>query len=159
MCYGKVLCRIWVCTPFDSIAFLTDYLEELFPEGVTLYPKDNLYKKYKQRILVETLGSAVSNCWYMYMLEISGILRIKTKKKSWNFQSSNNYIESSTIYRYSYTADLIFARFTQIGLVPSASEKCLLLNYKRSLICFLCSSTRSRTFLYCYWCLQRLVGI
>ena len=45
---------------FDSIVFLTDYLEELFPKGVVLYPKDNLYKKYKQRILVETLGSAVS---------------------------------------------------------------------------------------------------
>ena len=28
---------------------------------------------------------------------------------------------------------------------------------KRSLISFFCSSTRSHTFLYCYWCLQRLV--
>ena len=28
---------------------------------------------------------------------------------------------------------------------------------KRSPITFFCSSTRSRTFLYCYWCPQRLV--
>ena len=28
---------------------------------------------------------------------------------------------------------------------------------KRSLISFFCSSTRSRTFLHCYWCLWRLV--
>lgn len=41
--------------------FLSDYLEELFPEKEPkLYPKDDPFKKYKQRLLVETVGSAVS---------------------------------------------------------------------------------------------------
>ena len=41
--------------------FFSDYLEELFPEKEPkLYPKDDPFKKYKQRLLVETVGSAVS---------------------------------------------------------------------------------------------------
>ena len=44
--------------------FPSDYLEDFFPDKEPkLYPKDDPFKKYKQRLLVETLGSAVSNKW------------------------------------------------------------------------------------------------
>ncbi|XP_068696183.1 glutathione S-transferase omega-1-like [Montipora foliosa] len=53
-------------------AVCCDYFEELFPKGVMLYPKDNLYKKYKQRILVETLGSAIVSAFYKSVLKQEG---------------------------------------------------------------------------------------
>lgn len=47
--------------PYSMSVFLSDYLEELFPDKEPkLYPKDDPFKKYKQRLLVETVGSAVS---------------------------------------------------------------------------------------------------
>ena len=46
---------------------LSDYLEELYPDKAQLYPNDP-FQKSKQRMLVETLGSAVGElifCLYI----------------------------------------------------------------------------------------------
>ncbi|KAK2570500.1 Glutathione S-transferase omega-1 [Acropora cervicornis] len=53
---GKVIYESAICC---------DYLEELFPEKEPkLYPKDDPFKKYKQRLLVETVGSALITAFY-----------------------------------------------------------------------------------------------
>ena len=57
--------------------FFSDYLEELFPEKEPkLYPKDDPFKKYKQRLLVETVGSAVST-------KLQKVVVIGAKSVSW----------------------------------------------------------------------------
>lgn len=42
-----------------SLSFFPDYLEEAFPDKPQLYPADNPVKKFKQKIIVETIGSPV----------------------------------------------------------------------------------------------------
>ena len=51
-------CTILTFVPFLS-PFFSDYLEEAFPDKPQLYPADNPVKKSKQKIIVETIGSAV----------------------------------------------------------------------------------------------------
>ena len=51
-------CTVLTFVPFLS-PFFSDYLEEAFPDKPQLYPADNPVKKSKQKIIVETIGSAV----------------------------------------------------------------------------------------------------
>ena len=44
---------------FFSLSFFSDYLEEAFPDKPQLYPANNPVQKSKQKIIVETIGSAV----------------------------------------------------------------------------------------------------
>ncbi|KAM7452296.1 Glutathione S-transferase omega-1 [Porites harrisoni] len=45
-------------------AICCDYLEEAFPDKPQLYPADNPVKKSKQKIIVETIGSAFNTAFY-----------------------------------------------------------------------------------------------
>ena len=53
-------CTVLTFVPFLS-PFFSDYLEEAFPDKPQLYPADNPVKKSKQKIIVETIGSAVGS--------------------------------------------------------------------------------------------------
>lgn len=61
---GKVMYESAICC---------DYLEDFFPDNEPkLYPKDDPFKKYKQRLLVETLGSALISAFYKSVLGQEG---------------------------------------------------------------------------------------